>query len=208
MEVSLLVGIAPLFVLGDGERERGVEHGVHDVDEGDVGDDGAEEIGAQVGDGAHQQAAGRAAFDGDARGVAVAGGGEVLDGGDEVGEGVALDEHFAGVVPGLAEVAAAADVRIGHDDAAIEQAEAVGAEAERQRVAVGAVAVDVEGIAAGLALVFAIDEGDGDLDAVGGGGVDALAGVERAVEAAGNFKLLEERGGAGWRRRTRRPNWA
>ena len=33
------VGIAPLFVLADGERERGVEHGVEDVDEWDVGDD-------------------------------------------------------------------------------------------------------------------------------------------------------------------------
>ena len=67
----------------------------------------------------------------------------VLSDGNEVGEGVALDEHFAGVVPGLAEIAAAADVGIGHNDAAVEQAEAVGAEAERERVAVGAVAVDV-----------------------------------------------------------------
>ena len=56
-----------------------VEHGVHHVDEGDVGEDGAEEIGAHVGDRAHQQAAGRAAFDGDARGIAVAGRGQVLD---------------------------------------------------------------------------------------------------------------------------------
>ncbi len=80
-------------------------------------------------------------------GIAVAGGGQVLDGGDEVGEGVALDEHLAGVVPGLAQVAAAADVRIGHHHAAIEQAQPVGAEAERQRVAIGAVAVDVERIA-------------------------------------------------------------
>ncbi len=77
-----------------------------------------------------KQAAGGAAFDGYTGGVAVAVGGEVFDGGDEVGEGVALDEHFAGVVPGLAEVAAAADVSVGDDNAAIEQAEAVGVEAE------------------------------------------------------------------------------
>ena len=64
-------------------------------------------------------------------------------------------------MPGLAEIAAAADVRIGHDDATIEKAEAVGAEAERKRIAVGAVSVNVERIAAGLALVFAIDDGDG-----------------------------------------------
>ncbi len=72
--------------------------------------------------------------------------GEVLDGGDEVGEGVALLHEAAGIVPGLAHVAAAADVRVGHDDAAIEQAEAVAVEADGQRVAVGAVGVDVQGI--------------------------------------------------------------
>ena len=37
--------------------------------------------------------------------------------------------HLAGGVPGVAEVAAAADVGVGHDYAAIEQAEAVGVEA-------------------------------------------------------------------------------
>ena len=127
-------------------------------------------------------------------GIAVARGGQVLHGGDEVGEGVALDQHLAGVVPGLAQVAAAANVRVGHDHSAIEQAEPVGAEAERQRIAIGTVAVDVERIPARLALVFAIDERDRNLDAVRRGGVNALAGVERAVEAAGNFKLLEQRG--------------
>jgi hypothetical protein len=40
-----LVGVAPFFVLGDGEGQGGVEHGVHDVDEGDVGEDDAEEVG-------------------------------------------------------------------------------------------------------------------------------------------------------------------
>ena len=81
-------------------------------------------------------------------GIAVAGRGQMLDGGDEVGEGVALHQHLAGIVPGLAEVAAAADVRVGHHDAAIEQAEAVGVEADGQRVSIGAVAVDVERILA------------------------------------------------------------
>ncbi len=42
--------------------------------------------------------------------------------------------------------------------------------------------------------VAAIDEGDGNLYAVGCGGVDALAGIEGAIEAAGDFLLLEERG--------------
>ena len=86
-------------------------------------DDGAEEIGTHVGDGAHEQSAGAAAFDDEAvfRSVAVSASrcSALVD---EVGEGVLLMHHAAGVVPGLAEVAAAADVRDGHDDAAIEQA--------------------------------------------------------------------------------------
>ena len=72
-------------------------------------------------DRAHEQAAGGAAFDSDARGVAVALLREELGGFDEVGEGVALGHHFAGVVPGVAELAAAADVRVGDDQAAVEQ---------------------------------------------------------------------------------------
>jgi len=172
-----------------------------------VGDDGAKEVGAHVDDGAHEQASGRTTFDGHTRGVAEARGGEVLDGGDEVSEGIALDEHFAGVVPGLAEIAAAADVRIGHNDAAIEKAEAVGAEADGKRVAIGSVAVNVEGIAAGLALVFAIDERDGNLHAIGCSGVDALTGVERAVESAGISSCLRSVE-APRRCRIHRPNWA
>jgi hypothetical protein len=49
-------------------------------------------------------------------------------------------------VPGFAEVATAADMGIGDDDAAIEQTEAVRVEAEWKCVAVGAVSVNVEGI--------------------------------------------------------------
>ena len=55
--------IAPFFVLADGERERSVEHGIENVDEGNVADNDAEKIGAHVGDGAHEQAAGASAFD-------------------------------------------------------------------------------------------------------------------------------------------------
>ena len=105
--------------------------------------------GQQVDDRAHQQSTGGAAFDGYTCGVAIAVGGEVLDTGDEVGEGVALEEHFAGVVPGFAKVGAAADMGVGHDDAAVEQAEAVGVEADRERVAVGAVAIDVKRVKRG-----------------------------------------------------------
>ena len=37
--------VAPLFVFSDCERERGIEHGVEDVDERDLADDGAKKIG-------------------------------------------------------------------------------------------------------------------------------------------------------------------
>ncbi len=56
--------IAPFFVLADGQRERSVEHGVENVDEGNVADDDAEKIGAHVGDSAHEQTTGTSAFDG------------------------------------------------------------------------------------------------------------------------------------------------
>ena len=53
---------------------------------------------------------------------------EVFGGFDEIGEGVELFVHAAGVVPGLAEFAAAADVGDGEGDAAIDEAEAIGIE--------------------------------------------------------------------------------
>ena len=89
---------------------------------------------------------------------------QLLGGGDEVGEGVALELHLAGVVPGVAELATAADMGVGHDDAAVEQREARWAEADGQRVAVGAIAVDVERVGAvAVEGVAAVDDGDGTL---------------------------------------------
>ena len=88
-------------------------------------DDGAKEPWAHICHCAHQQAAGRTALGRHAPGIAVARGRQVLHAGDEIRERVALDEHFAGVVPRLAQIAAAANVRVSHHHAAIEQAEAV-----------------------------------------------------------------------------------
>ena len=94
---------------------------------------------------------------------------------DEVGEGVAFGHHFAGVVPRVAELAAAADVGVGDDDAAVEQRETCRAEAEWECVAVGAVAVDVERrLAVVVEFVSAVDEGDGHLRAVVRGEPEAL----------------------------------
>ena len=121
----------------------------------------------------------------------------MLNGGNEIREGVALGEHLSGVVPWLAQVASAAHVRIGHYRPAIKQAQPIGAEGQRQRVAVGTVAINVEGIPSLFTFVFSINQRDRNLRAVGRSGMNALACVKGAVEAAGNLQLLEQRGCAG-----------
>src|SRR5262249_41993774 len=137
IEGRFFLGVAPLFKFRDGQRESFIELGIDDVHEGNVGDDHLEEIGAHVGDCAHQQAARGAAFDDDAVARAVLGGDEVLGAGDEVGEGVQLVHHAAGVVPGFAHFAAAADVHEGHDYAAVEERNARGAESDWKAETVG-----------------------------------------------------------------------
>ena len=161
-------------------------------------EDDAEEVGlagggGEVDDRAHQESSGAAAFDGDFVGVAVTAHDELLGGGDEVGEGVALEGHLAGVVPCVAQFSAAADVGVGHDDAAVEQREARGREAHWEGVAIRPVAVDIEGIGGDAAeAVAAVDDGDGDQSAVGGSDPEALGGVVGGVEAAGDLLLLEQ----------------
>ena len=84
---------------------------------------GAEQVGTEIGDRAHKEAAGRAALDRDTSGVAVALAQQELRRLNEVGDGGALLHHLAGIVPWVAELAAAANVRIGDHHAAIEQRE-------------------------------------------------------------------------------------
>jgi len=74
------------------------------------------------------------------------------------GTWVSLDQHLAVVVPGRAEVAATANVGVGHDDTAVEKAETIGAETERQGVAIGSVSIDIERILAALEKVFAVND--------------------------------------------------
>ena len=128
----------------------------------------------------------------------------MLGAGDEIGEGVHLAMHAAGIVPGLAEFAAAADVGDGEDHAAVEQTEAIGAERNGHGEAVAAVAVEKERGAAIARGVVAIDDGDGDFGAVGGGGVEALGAVESGIVAAEDRLLLAEGARAGGRCRGRR----
>jgi len=95
-------------------------------------------------------------------------------------------------VPGLAEFAAAADVGDGEDHAAIEKAEAIGAEADGHGEAVAAIAVEEKRGAAVARGAVAIDDGDGEFGAVGGDGVEAFAAVERGIVAAEDGLLLAQ----------------
>ena len=82
--------------------------------------EGAELVGGEVGDGAHEQAAGRGPFGRQALVGHPSRGVQPLRAGDEVGERVLLLQEFAVVVPGAAHLAAPADVGEGQDDAALE----------------------------------------------------------------------------------------
>src|SRR5205814_6584848 len=99
-------------------------------------------IGAHVGDGAHEQAAGAAALDDKFRFAREFLRDEEFSGGNEIGEGVEFVAHAACIVPGFAEFAAAANVRDGEDDATVEKAEAIRTESDRHRDAVAAVPVE------------------------------------------------------------------
>jgi len=81
----------------------------------------------------------------------------------------------------------------GHHNATVEQAEAIAVETDGQRVTVGTVGVNVQGIGGRLP-VATIDDGDGDLRPIFGSGEDALRCIEIAVEAAGHLLLLAQNG--------------
>ena len=118
-----------------------------------------------------------------------------LRAGDEVGEGVHLLHHPPVVVPGLAQVAPAADVGDGHHEAAVEQGQAVRGEGHRVGEAVGAVGGEEERRPSVARQALLVDEGDRDLHPVLGGGEHPLRGVPRGVVAARDLLLLQQGGG-------------
>ena len=118
-----LARVAPLLPLGDGERQRRVEHRGDDVDERHLGDDRGEEVGPQVRDRAHEQPARAPAARREPRRRRVAARDQVLGARDEVGEGVGLVLEPAVLVPLATHLAAAAHVRDREDEAAVEQRE-------------------------------------------------------------------------------------
>src|SRR5579859_931058 len=114
----------------------------------------------------------------------------MFGGRDEIGEGVALMAHAAGIVPGFAEFAAAANVGYGVDDAAIEQAKAIRTEIDRHGDAVASVAIKKKRRAAVARCRSFVDERERDSGAVVGDGVDSFAGVERGVVASEDWLLF------------------
>ena len=116
-----VIGIAPLGPFRRRQRQCFVEHGVQDVDERHVGDDAEEEVRRHVGDNAHQHAARGAAVGDDAATAGEAELHEMFARRDEIVEGVKLLVQLAVGVPMVAFVLAAADMRDGVDEAAVDE---------------------------------------------------------------------------------------
>src|SRR5579863_9043072 len=116
----------------------------------------------------------------------------MFGGRDEIGEGVALMAHAAGIVPGFAEFAAAANVSYGIDDATVEQAKAIRTEIDRHGDAVASVAIKKKRRAAVARCRSFVDERERDSCAVGRYGVNAFTGVERGVVASEDWLLFAQ----------------
>src|SRR5258708_28203497 len=101
------------------------------------------------------------------------------------------------MLPGLAELAAAANVGNREDEAAVEKVEGIGTEGDGHGDAVAAVTVKQERGAAVAGRVVAVDDRDGDFCAVGSDSVEAFAGVESWIVAAEDGLLLAQGAVAG-----------
>ena len=185
-------GIAPLGPLRRCERQRHIAHGVEDVDERDRADDACPEIGTQVGDGAHEHAAGGAAQSDDVPGRAVAVLDEVLGAGDEVGEGVYFLLLAPVLEPTPALLRAAAHVGHGPDEAAVDERKIADREARIHRDTVRSVAVEQDGRLAVERGVRAHEHRERHLGAVLGVGVEAAGDVLLRIVSRGDFLRLPE----------------
>ena len=117
---------------------------------------------------------------------------EILGAIDEVGERVQLLHHPALFPPFLAHLAAAADVCVGEDDAAIEQAQAIRRERRRSRRAVRAIRIEQERRLAIESDAFAVDDRDRDLRAVARVRPYAPRLVLRRIVATQDFLPLQQ----------------
>ena len=184
--------VAPFEELLHGQRQRFVEHGVDHIHERhrQVGD--LAQVGTQVQRRSDQEAAGAAALDRKTIAGAVLFLHQHVGAGDEIGEGVFLVQQLAVEVPIATHVRPAANVGKGEHDAAVKQRQSGGAEVRVGAEAVGAVAVQEQRRLAILHQALLVDDRQGHLHAIRGGGFDPFADVVLGVEAAGHFGGLQE----------------
>ena len=133
--------VAPFRPFRRCQRQAIVEHGVEHVDERHFGDDPGEQLAGAVGDRAHQHAAGAAAMADDAFDAGISGIDQRARRSREIVKAVGLLGALAVEIPAPALVGAAADMRDGIDEAAVDQRQPIGGERGRHRHAVGAVAI-------------------------------------------------------------------
>ena len=191
VHLRVMQRITPLVPFDHGQRQRGVQDRGQRVHERHPGEDAREQLRGQVRHGAHQQAAGAAAL-GD---EPVRGGEALIDqvpgAVNEVREAVALVQLLAVLVPEPTQFAAAAHMGDREDQAAVEQTEPGDAERRVDADLVGAVAVEQgwRRLAEGDQ-VAAVDQGDRNAGAVGGGGPLAALLEQARVVAAEHGLLL------------------
>ncbi len=184
--------IAPFLVFAHGQRQRRVEHGVQNVDEGDLADDDAKKIRAHVRHRAHQEPAGASSLNDDPFRRCVALRDEVFGRGDEVRERVALVFHAAGVVPRLSEFAATSNVRNRVDHTTVQQAEPVRTEIYGHGNSVAAVSIEKERGRTIERRIAAVDHRKRHTRAFGSRGMQPLADILRRIVPAKNGLLLPQ----------------
>ncbi len=187
--------VAPLLPLEHGEGQGLVQDGREAVDEGNLGHDRPEQLGGQVGDRAHQEAAG-------ARPPghqAVRGGESFVDegpgAGHEIGEGRGLGGQLPLLVPPAAHLPAAPDVGDGEDEPAVEQAQPQRSERRVDRCLVRPVSVKEarRALLGACDEVGSEDEGDGHVGPVVGAGPASFRPVATGVEVAQDGLALHQR---------------
>src|ERR1700739_4440850 len=155
---GLVIGVAPLGIVGGGEREGRIHHVIHDIDEGNGEMDGLEQVRTHVDYRAHEQASGAATFDEETIFGSPLLLDEVFGTVNEIVEGVLLVHELAIVVPMLAHVVAAANVRDDESEAAVEQDQARGRKVGGRTETIGTVSVKKERASAIAWKAFLVDD--------------------------------------------------
>ena len=172
------------------QRQFSVEHGRQHIDEGHMRHHRAPQLGIGVDHRAHQLAARRTARNADPAFLGIALGDQPLRHVDEIVEGIGAFVELALQIPLAPQIVAAANMRDGVGIAAIDQAQPRSREARRDRVAIGAVGIEVQ--RPSLRPILAHDDAERNHRTVARGDLDTLGGVERGVVTAGDFLLLEQ----------------